>query len=213
MASSVGGTSRPSALAVLRLIARLAPAPETRVVIVGSVRACLRRPFERPTGASSQSRQRPCAGLERVPGYDRRRHKPRSRPSHAPRLCRDGFDHRKRTQRALRARSSRRLSGGGKHAPCRRPRSFPSCWTSKGGTSTWCIEFVLGGKVLTIATAGAANSEWRHATGNHRIGDGAQRCRGVCPCHGAPEKRHDGLLVMLLLCALETTQASARRRP
>src|SRR5262249_26588117 len=51
-ASSVGGTSRPSALAVLRLIARLAPAPETRAVIVGSVRACLRRPFERPTGAS-----------------------------------------------------------------------------------------------------------------------------------------------------------------
>ena len=32
------------------------------------------------------------------------------------------------------------------------------------GTSTWCIEFVFGGKVLT---------------GNHRIGDGAQRCRGV----------------------------------
>src|SRR6516164_4986161 len=51
-ASSVGGTSRPSALAVLRLIARLAPAPETRAVIVGSVRACLRRLFERPTGAS-----------------------------------------------------------------------------------------------------------------------------------------------------------------
>src|SRR5262249_4603248 len=59
------------------------------------------------------------------------------------------------------------------------PRSLPSCWTSKGGTSTWCIEFVFGGKVLTIATAGAANSEWRYATDNHRIGDGAQRCRGV----------------------------------
>src|SRR5262245_21010703 len=51
-ASTVVGISRPSALAVLRLIARLAPAPETRAVIVGSVRACLRRPFERPTGAS-----------------------------------------------------------------------------------------------------------------------------------------------------------------
>jgi hypothetical protein len=24
----------------------------------------------------------------------------------------------------------------------------------KGGTSTWCVEFVFGGKVLTIATAG-----------------------------------------------------------
>ena len=47
------------------------------------------------------------------------------------------------------------------------------------GTSTCCIEFVFGGKVLTIATAGAANSEWRYATGNHRIGVGAQRCRGV----------------------------------
>ena len=35
----------------------------------------------------------------------------------------------------------------------------------------------------------------------------------VCPCHGAPEKRHDGLLVMLLLlllCALRTTQGSAK---
>ena len=63
--------------------------------------------------------------------------------------------------------------------PCHRPRSLPSCWTSKGGTSTWCIEFVFGGKVLTIATADAANSEWRYVTGNHRIGDGAQRCRGV----------------------------------
>jgi hypothetical protein len=72
-----------------------------------------------------------------------------------------------------------RGGGGKQRAPCRRPRSFPSCWTSKGGTSTWCIEFVLGGKVLIIATAGAANSEWRHATGNRRIGDGAQRCRGV----------------------------------
>src|SRR5262245_56326208 len=48
----VAGTSRPTAFAVLRLIARLAPAPETRAVIVGSVRACLRRPFERLTGAS-----------------------------------------------------------------------------------------------------------------------------------------------------------------
>src|SRR5262249_49396236 len=88
----------------------------------------------------------------------------------------------------------RGASGGQQRAPCRRPRSFPSCWTSKGGTSTWCIEFVFGGKVLTIATAGAANSEWRYATGNHHIGDGAY-----------------GLLVMmLLLCALGTTQASAK---
>src|SRR5262249_5047199 len=51
-AISVAGTSRPSAFAVLRLIARLTPAPETRAVTVGSVRACLRRSFERPTGAS-----------------------------------------------------------------------------------------------------------------------------------------------------------------
>jgi hypothetical protein len=43
-------------------------------------------------------------------------------------------------------------------------------------------------------------SKWRYATGNHRIGDGAQRCRGALVL-GAPwEKRHDGLL-MLLLCA------------
>jgi len=36
-AISVAGTSRPTAFAGLRLIARLAPAPETRAVIVGSV--------------------------------------------------------------------------------------------------------------------------------------------------------------------------------
>src|SRR5262249_48749751 len=101
---------------------------------------------------------------------------------------RDGFDHRKRTQRALRARSSRRLSGGGKQrAPCHRSRSLPSCWTSKGGTSTWCIEFVFGGKVLTIATAGATTSEWGYATGNHRIGMARSDARGArLPLFTAP---------------------------
>ena len=43
-------------------------------------------------------------------------------------------------------------SGGGKQrAPCQRSHSLPSCWTSKGGASTWCIGFVFGGKVA-IAT-------------------------------------------------------------
>ena len=47
---------------------------------------------------------------------------------------------------------------------------------------------------------------------NHRIGDRAQQRKGVrLPLFTAPlEKRHDGLLLLLLLCALGTTHASAK---